>query len=246
MASTDQTQNPFNPIVWYILLIIGVFSYGSYSVLMHLSEKDGKIPFSSSSVVFMTEFTKLLFSLGLSTSELKRSGRFHHLNLHTCLPFSIPAALYCVNNNIAVHMQMQMDPATFQILSNLKILTTALLYRLIIQRPITYVQWLSLILLTIAGVSHSYGGLQDKENVKQDVFITWQGLSMMLMYCIFSALAGVYSEYILKRHKQLSLAVQNMILYIFGVMLNGFLYILSGESQGQYYFLYIFYTVDSA
>jgi len=133
-STAVEMKNPFHPVVWQCLLVIGVLVYGSYSVLIHLCEENKQIPFSSSSVVLMTEVTKLSFSLVLSASEFKKSRPLYHLSLQSCLPFSIPAILYCVNNNIAVHMQVQMDPATFQILSNMKILTTALLYKLIIQR----------------------------------------------------------------------------------------------------------------
>ena len=31
------------------------------------------------------------------------------------LPYAIPALLYCVNNNLAVHMQIHMDPLTYQV-----------------------------------------------------------------------------------------------------------------------------------
>ena len=31
------------------------------------------------------------------------------------IPFAVPAVLYCVNNNIAVHMQLHMDPTTYQV-----------------------------------------------------------------------------------------------------------------------------------
>ena len=31
------------------------------------------------------------------------------------VPFIVPTALYFVNNNLAVHMQLEMDPATYQV-----------------------------------------------------------------------------------------------------------------------------------
>ena len=34
------------------------------------------------------------------------------------LPFSVPAILYCINNNFAVHMQLHMDPVTYQVRIN--------------------------------------------------------------------------------------------------------------------------------
>ncbi|GAB6018761.1 hypothetical protein CHUAL_000430 [Chamberlinius hualienensis] len=227
---SHEKTNPFHPLFWGFLIIIGVFSYGSYSVLMHLCEKDNKIPFSSASVVLTTEMMKLLLSFWMSTSDLHES--LQHLTFKTCLPFSVPAVLYCVNNNMAVHMQVQMDPATFQILSNLKIMTTAVLYWLMIKRPLTAIQWISLLLLTVAGASHSYGSLVEKEGNSghEQVFITWPGLILMVLYCIISGFAGVYCELILKKDQKMSLAMQNVVLYVFGVVCNGVLYVSSSES----------------
>ena len=37
------------------------------------------------------------------------------------LPFSVPAILYCINNNFAVHMQLHMDPVTYQVRISLNI-----------------------------------------------------------------------------------------------------------------------------
>ena len=39
------------------------------------------------------------------------------------LPFIVPAALYFVNNNLAVHMQLEMDPATYQVHKLLRIMS---------------------------------------------------------------------------------------------------------------------------
>eukprot|EP00106_Octopus_bimaculoides_P020425 XP_014787867.1 PREDICTED: probable UDP-sugar transporter protein SLC35A4 [Octopus bimaculoides] len=143
-----------NGCLWRIMLLFGVFIYGSYTVLVHLCEKDGKIPFSSSSMVLITEIMKIVISVTLFSIDSWKTG-FQVPSFWFCIPFAVPAILYFINNNIAVHMQLQMDPTTYQVLSNLKIATTALLYRLIIKRPITSIQWISLGLLTVAGVFDS-------------------------------------------------------------------------------------------
>lgn len=49
----------FNVCLWRIMLLSGVFIYGSYTVLVHLCEVDGKIPFSSASMVLVTEIMKV-------------------------------------------------------------------------------------------------------------------------------------------------------------------------------------------
>ena len=46
------------------------------------------------------------------------------------------------------------------------------------------------------------------------------GLPMILVYCTLSGLAGVYNEWILKKHYSESLHVQNIYLYSYGTVLN--------------------------
>ncbi|ELU08858.1 hypothetical protein CAPTEDRAFT_125710 [Capitella teleta] len=203
--------------------------YASYTILVHLCERNGEISFSSSAMVFVTEVMKLLISLSLllkeSTSTVLSLPSFKEV-----LPFSIPAVLYTFNNNLAVHMQLQMDPATYQVLSNLKILTTAALYRMIIKRPISVLQWIALGMLTLAGAFNSYGGLQSStESMSAGVIhLTLQGLLMISLYALVSGLAGVYMEFILKRRYE---AEFNQILILFfctiftvedGNLFNGF------------------------
>ena len=31
------------------------------------------------------------------------------------IPFAVPGLLYCLNNNLAVYIQLEMDPATYQV-----------------------------------------------------------------------------------------------------------------------------------
>ncbi|OWF54134.1 probable UDP-sugar transporter protein SLC35A4 [Mizuhopecten yessoensis] len=204
---------------WAALLCTGTLVYGSYSTFVHLCEVDGKIPFNSSSVVLMMEFGKFLVSAIL----LKASGcEVHFPSLSVCLPFALPAVLYFINNNLAVHMQLQMDPASYQVLSNLKIVSTAVLYRLIIKRNLSLNQWTSVGILTFAGFCNSYGGLQDKGEVKTagDIHVTVIGLVMMLIYCTVSGLAGVVTEYILKKNIVMSIHYQNILLYMYGIIIN--------------------------
>ncbi|XP_069137247.1 probable UDP-sugar transporter protein SLC35A4 [Argopecten irradians] len=204
---------------WAALLCTGTLVYGSYSTLVNLCEVDGKIPFNSSSVVLMMEMGKFLVSAVL----LYASGcEIQQPSLSLCLPFALPAVLYFINNNLAVHMQLQMDPATYQVLSNLKIVSTAILYRLIIKRNLTISQWVSVGILTFAGFCNSYGGLQEKGEITNagEIHVTFLGLVMMFVYCTVSGLAGVVTEYILKKNIVMSIHYQNILLYIYGIFIN--------------------------
>ncbi|XP_078685476.1 putative UDP-sugar transporter protein SLC35A4 isoform X1 [Branchiostoma floridae x Branchiostoma belcheri] len=232
------TRQP-NSLQWAIMLVSGVLIYGSHSVLLNLCKVDGKIPFNSASVVLMIELTKLLFSLTMRRLELGirvGSGRLGLPRLKYWVPFSVPALLYCINNNIVVHIQLYMDPASFQVLSNLKIAATAVLYRMVMRRRLSWIQWLALALLTLAGVSNSYGGLMNSGSVddyssSSKVHVTMWGLVLVLTYCAISGASGVYTEFILKRQPQLSLHVQNILLYIFGAVLNLLVFLVSSWSS---------------
>ena len=45
------------------------------------------------------------------------------------------------------------DPATYQILGNLKIVTTGVLFRLLLQRRLSLLQWISLVLLMVGATT---------------------------------------------------------------------------------------------
>ncbi|XP_013416659.1 probable UDP-sugar transporter protein SLC35A4 [Lingula anatina] len=234
LSSLAEPSKPVNLCLWRVMICIGTLIYGSYTILVHLCEVDGKIPFSSSSMVLVIEISKLLISIVLFIPEVQEKG-FNMPSFKFALPFAVPALLYCFNNNIAVHMQLQMDPATYQVLGNLKILSTAFLYRLIIKRPISPLQWVALGFLALAGISNSYGGLQAKQGITSAgvIHITVKGLLMITTYCFVSGLAGVYTEYILKKQYQTSIHLQNILLYIFGILLNGGMWLSQAAASGS-------------
>jgi solute carrier family 35 (probable UDP-sugar transporter), member A4 len=121
-------------IKWSMLLICQSVCIGSYSVLVHLCEKDGQISFNSTVMNFIVELIKLLISfIGLliykhQNKTITTDDINVEFSFKNSLYFSIPAALYFINNNLSVLLQLFMDPTTYQMLCNLKIFTTAILY----------------------------------------------------------------------------------------------------------------------
>lgn len=57
-------------------------------------------------------------------------------------------------------------------------------------------------------------------NTMTKMFIHPLGLPMIFVYCTLSGLAGVYNEWILKKHYVQSLHIQNIYLYTYGSLLN--------------------------
>lgn len=208
---------------WVLLLIVSVVIYGSHAPLIALTKSDGRVPFSPSSCVVLIELSKLLLSL----SALFASGNVHALRVSwaAVLPYALPALLYAFNNNLVVFMQAYMDPSSFQVLSNLKIASTALLYTSCLKKRLRRAQWTALAVLMVAGALHSYSSLdweipdQGAENARTRLYITSWGLLLVLLYCLVSGLAAVYTEKVLKSQR-LPLSLQNLFLYIFGVAIN--------------------------
>ncbi|VDN99877.1 unnamed protein product [Rodentolepis nana] len=153
----DQLPQPKLPVSKVLL-------YSSYTIIIHLCEIDGKIPFSNAACVLVIEIFKLLLSLVMFTAEviqeqwrvvtpknfnsflcnrLKREFSTEEEGSNTSskvqllwllAPFAIPAIFYTITNNLGIVIQMEMDPATYQVLGNLKVFSTAILFRIIIKR----------------------------------------------------------------------------------------------------------------
>ncbi|XP_015205314.2 probable UDP-sugar transporter protein SLC35A4 [Lepisosteus oculatus] len=221
---STQQKSRFTQTGWLFLLVFSVFIYGSHAPLITLCKVDGKVPFSPSSCVVLIEVTKLLISLGLLLIQDLHSLQVT-LSWGHMVPYAFPAVLYAINNNLVVYMQLYMDPSTFQVLSNLKIISTALLYSLFLNKHLLPVQWWAVCLLMMAGVCHTYSSLDHTEEEKGEAVVGTQfhisvlGLVLVLSYCFVSGLAAVYTELILKTQR-LPLNLQNLFLYVFGVAVN--------------------------
>lgn len=211
---------------WGILLGLMVLIYGSHAPLITLTKVDGQVPFDPSSCVVMIELAKLLISLATLVLTGGVSALHAPPPLVLVAPYAVPAILYALNNNLVVIMQAYMDPSSYQVLSNLKIASTALLYSFCLGKRLRQGQWLALGLLMGAGVCHSYSSLDlgdtDRDEAEQGprLHITAWGLFLVLVYCCVSGLAAVYTERVLKSQK-LPLSLQNLYLYVFGVAING-------------------------
>jgi UDP-sugar transporter A1/2/3 len=132
------------------------------------------------------------------------------------LPFALPAALYFLKNNLVFYGLLQSDPVQFQLLGNLKILTTTLLFRLIMKKPLSDLAYVSLLLLTI--------GLTVTQ-LKNDtqLALTLDAVLTQTVIATLSALAAIVTEWLMKsnpRRQLESLHIQNIWLYVYGILFN--------------------------
>ena len=110
-----------------LLFIVGTILYASNSTILVLSKgAETHIKFHLSAVVLFAEIFRLLgaFFLVLTFGYTSELSNFFTRKLFL---FALPAFIYAINDEIAFQCMEHMDSATFQTLSNFKILTTAIL-----------------------------------------------------------------------------------------------------------------------
>lgn len=120
-----------------------------------------------------------------------------------------------IHNNVQFLTLQYVDPSTYQILGNLKIVTTGLLFRIILKRQLNRLQWIALALLMIGATISQISC--DKDST---LAAPLMGYVLGIISACLSALAGVYTEKLMKMNND-NLYWQNIQLYGFGVIFNG-------------------------
>lgn len=187
---------------------VQVVSYTAQCLLISASKRsDGSFSYDPSEAVQLAELLKLAFA------TLRLPGGLATLSLWRSLPFAVVAAVYAVQNNLTFEALRHLAPADYQLLNNLKLVTTSLTYRFMIKRKLRVLQWLALLLLAL-GMSLSVEvTAQDSGGRVVESSSVWRGLCVMVALSWCSALAGVYNELLLKKFANLYEA--NVYLYFY-------------------------------
>ncbi len=99
-------------------------------------------------------------------------------------------------------------------MGNLKIITTGFLFWIALKRHLSKNQWLALTLLTLGAATSQISGCGNSM-----LTAPFMGYIFACLSATLSALAGVYTEFLLKKNND-SLYWQNLQLYGFGTLFN--------------------------
>ena len=185
--------------------------------------------YSVNHLIVVIELGKFLLSAALEFHNT-HGHLYESVQLHVVQrPFDaakilVPALLYLVQNTLLYVALSNLTAPIFQVTYQAKLVTTALVSVVMLQRSYSLQQWVCLVALSV-GVAvvvlekDSKGGSTAK--VEQNLVL---GLVAVSIACFSSALAGVYFEKVLKKPSQevgtpASLWMRNMQLSFYSVVI---------------------------
>ncbi|KAG8660882.1 CMP-sialic acid transporter 2 [Manihot esculenta] len=191
----------------------------SQAILIVWSKRAGKYEYSVTTANFLVETLKCVLSLAALARIWKNEGVTVDNRLTTTLDevsvYPIPAALYLIKNLLQYYIFAYVDAPGYQILKNLNIISTGVLYQLILKRKLSEIQWAAFILLCAGCTTAQLNPSSD--HVLQ---APYQGWIMAIVMALLSGFAGVYTEAIIKKRPSRNINVQNFWLYVFGMVFN--------------------------
>ncbi|KAK0587267.1 hypothetical protein LWI29_020201 [Acer saccharum] len=204
---------------WYFVAALLTILTSSQGILTTLSQSNGGYKYDYATVPFLAEVFKLLVSSLLLWRECQKSPlprmttEWKSVRL-----YPIPSIIYLIHNNVQFATLTYVDTSTYQIMGNLKIVTTGILFRLFLRRKLSNLQWMAIVLLAVGTTTSQVKGCGEASC--DSLFAApIQGYMLGVLSACLSALAGVYTEFLMKKNND-SLYWQNVQLYTFGAIFN--------------------------
>ncbi|KAJ1638596.1 nucleotide-sugar transporter-domain-containing protein [Pavlovales sp. CCMP2436] len=186
-------------------------------ILVMLSQNtQGGLDYSIPSTTLLTEAIKIGISLAMLLPEPSDTRT---VAWSSVAHYVIPAVIYFVNNNLTFLILTHVHPTTFQLISQLKILFTGLLFRWVLKRHLHLHQYFA-IALVACGTAASQIPSCETADPKLGLHTPFYGFLLMVVSCFLSALGGIYSEKLLKGKMSDSIHWQNTQLYAWGILFN--------------------------
>eukprot|EP00746_Dinoflagellata_sp_MGD_P146840 gnl/MRDRNA2_/MRDRNA2_79266_c0_seq3.p1 gnl/MRDRNA2_/MRDRNA2_79266_c0~~gnl/MRDRNA2_/MRDRNA2_79266_c0_seq3.p1 ORF type:complete len:380 (+),score=44.14 gnl/MRDRNA2_/MRDRNA2_79266_c0_seq3:88-1227(+) len=186
-------------------------------------------PFEYATVVFLQECFKFSIAFACFSQESQYNSKVHQAGRNEFtwgifLLFSIPALLYCFDNNFQYFILHFLAPAELTILWNFKIVMTAILMRVFLKQAQTTRQWFALGCLVLGCfltqahnlLRHPAALSVSEDDASRKVW----GMILAFLGSTIMAGSNVFCEWLVKHKPQDSIHFQNMQLYFWGACIN--------------------------
>ena len=210
------------------------------------NENEDYYKYTPVTVTFLSEALKFTISLSLAANVYRKDPSACNFKLKTFWHYGVPGVFYFIDNNVRYFVLLHFNPAMANLMGHFTIITTALLFRYMLKRYISNVQWASLIILlcgilmtqatvfdsesskhsSVAG-PNTGGDTEEAESEYAEQLIPEQkgihfslGHLLILVQCLCASVASCYNEKIMKLKFADSIHLQNVQLYFFGMLFN--------------------------
>ena len=163
--------------------------------------------YHASEAVCLSELTKLFISLGLA-ARAEPEGESFYQRLRgaaegayadpTSYVLIVPATLYAVQNNLQYVAASNLEPAVFQLLYQMKLLTTAFFSVALLNRKLAPMQWGGVALLALGLAVVATSARDPTRLVEKHAVNIAVGSSAVLAACCTSGFSSVYFERVVK------------------------------------------------
>lgn len=184
---------------------------------------------TTSSVVFMGEFVKIVACLFIMHSDETASRCFGSWKLHECLVAAgIPSVTYLLQNYCVQTAYQRLDAVVFNVLNQSKVLFTALFCFFLNGKPQSMFQCIALLMVTFGGIMVSLpqqdAGSSKERSEAQDGF--GFGVTCVVVAAALSGLGSGITEWALQTKKRnnyllsLELASMGCLIIILSILLG--------------------------
>ena len=210
-----------------VLLLFFTVSATAFAEASKLS--NGTYPYNTFVIPLAVEVLKLLAaSTMLAFQHVSQKFEASPTPIRGFWRYSIPAFCYFVSNNCMFYIIRHLGATTFQIMNNLKVLSTGVFMYVFLGRKLTWMQWKALVILTIGSMVTQLSEETSHERTGAELNSLSIGYVLVIVSAVASGAGGVFSEKLLKSkppaiaegvyQPEQSIHWQNVQLYVFGVM----------------------------
>lgn len=235
MKMGNSTQFLSSP-AFKLILLVGMVLQNSATVLVgrytRASAKTEDL-YVVNHLILVTEIGKLLlsclFEFVTTNGQLAQSIKVNVIQApYDALKIMVPALLYLVQNSLLYVALSNLTAPLFQVTYQGKLVTTAIVSVLMLNRKYTFQQWICLVGLSVGVAIVVLGESGDKKNDDEETKdqSLSVGLFAVTVACFSSALAGVYFEKVVKapaapgqaKKKPVSVWMRNIQLAFFTII----------------------------